>query len=56
VGMALVAGEAFPEWRDTIVTLTVATTVIFELIGPPVTMMAVDRTSPQNAAPGSRNT
>jgi Kef-type K+ transport system membrane component KefB len=56
VGMALVAGEAFPEWRDTIVTLTVATTVIFELIGPPVTMMAVNRTNPQNAAPGSRKT
>jgi hypothetical protein len=27
VGMALVAGEAFPQWRDTILTLTVATTV-----------------------------
>ena len=56
VGMALVAGEAFPEWRDTIVTLTVATTVVFELIGPTATMMAVNRVEAQNAAPGSRNT
>jgi Kef-type K+ transport system membrane component KefB len=57
VGMALVAGEAFPQWRDTILTLTVATTVIFELLGPPVTMMAANRTKPevQNTEPGSRN-
>lgn len=60
VGMALVAGEAFPEWRDTIVTLTVATTVVFELIGPPATMMAITRVrageADQSVAPGSRNT
>jgi hypothetical protein len=55
--MALVAGEAFPQWRDTILTLTVATTVIFELLGPPVTMMAANRTKPevQNTEPGSRS-
>lgn len=53
VGMALVAGEAFPAWRDTIVTLTVGTTVVFELLGPPLTMLAVARVA-QSAAPGSR--
>lgn len=53
VGMALVAGEAFPEWREIIITLIVASTVVFELIGPPVTMAALRRV--QNAAPGSRS-
>ncbi|MCU4653147.1 cation:proton antiporter [Roseibacterium sp. SDUM158016] len=56
VGMALVAGEAFPEWRDTIVTLTVGTTVLFELIGPPATMLALSRVKAQSEAPGSRIT
>jgi Kef-type K+ transport system membrane component KefB len=56
VGMALVAGETFPDWRDTIVTLIVGTTVVFELIGPPLTMLALRRVAAQNAAPGSRST
>lgn len=43
VGMALVASEAFPQWAETIMTLTVGTTVIFELIGPPVTLYALGR-------------
>jgi len=55
-----VAGEAFPEWHDTILTVTVATTVVFELIGPSATMMAVNRVRDQNetpkGAPGSRKT
>ncbi len=56
VGMALVAGEAFPEWRETIITLTVGTTVIFELIGPPATMAALRRVEAQSVSPGSRIT
>ncbi|MDG4647447.1 cation:proton antiporter [Roseibacterium sp. SDUM158017] len=56
VGMALVAGEAFPGWRETIITLTVGTTVVFELIGPPATMMALARVRAQSVAPGSRIT
>jgi Kef-type K+ transport system membrane component KefB len=53
VGMALVAGETFPDWRDTIVTLIVGTTVVFELIGPPLTMLALRRVTAQStAAPG----
>ncbi|MBY6202254.1 cation:proton antiporter [Maritalea mobilis] len=56
VGMALVAGEAFPDWRETILTLTVGTTVIFELIGPPLTLLALTRVGrAQSTAPGSRN-
>ena len=43
VGMALVAGEEFPEWAATIMALTIASTVVFELIGPPVTLAAIRR-------------
>ncbi|MEO1454842.1 MAG: cation:proton antiporter [Pseudomonadota bacterium] len=41
VGMALVASEVFPEWAATIMALTIATTVIFELAGPPATLWSV---------------
>jgi Kef-type K+ transport system membrane component KefB len=43
VGMALVAAEQFPDWGPQIMSLTVGTTVVFELIGPPVTRLAVAR-------------
>lgn len=43
VGMALVASEVFPTWAPTIMALTIATTVIFELAGPPATLWAVRR-------------
>lgn len=43
VGMALVAAEEFPQWGPQIMTLTVGTTVLFELIGPPVTRLALSR-------------
>ena len=43
VGMALVAGEAFPGWASQIMALTIATTVAFELLGPPVTLWAIRR-------------
>jgi hypothetical protein len=33
----------------------VGTTVVFELIGPPLTMLALRRVEAQNTAPGSRN-
>ena len=41
VGMALVATETVPEWSPMIMTLTVASTVVFEVIGPPCTSAAV---------------
>lgn len=50
VGMALVAGEAFPEVGDTILTITVGTTVLFELIGPPATAWAVRRVAAADPA------
>ncbi|WP_421053244.1 cation:proton antiporter [Leisingera sp. D0M16] len=44
VGMALVAGEQFPEWASVLMAFTIASTVVFEIIGPPVTLAAIRRT------------
>lgn len=45
VGMALIAGEVFPELAQTVLTVTVASTVVFELAGPFATMWAIRRVS-----------
>lgn len=45
IGMALVAGKQFPEWSDTILALTVGTTVAFEILGPAATLWAIRRIS-----------
>jgi Kef-type K+ transport system membrane component KefB len=49
VGMALVAAHRFPDFGDALVTIAVATTVVFELIGPLLTRLALSRTG---ALPG----
>ena len=41
VGMALVAAETMPDWGETIMTLTIAATVVFEVLGPPLTLFAI---------------
>ena len=43
VGMALVAAQEFPEYAETLLTLIIGTTVLFELIGPLFTMFALRR-------------
>lgn len=43
LGMALVAASAFPELQERIVTLVVGSTVLFELLGPILTRMALVR-------------
>ncbi|MDZ7709078.1 MAG: cation:proton antiporter [Roseovarius sp.] len=43
VGMALIAAREFPAHADLILGLTIATTVIFEVIGPLATVLAVRR-------------
>lgn len=48
IGMALVAGERFPEWASTIMAFTIASTVVFEIIGPPVTLAAILKVSKQS--------
>jgi len=43
VGMALVAAETVPLWGPTIMTVTIAATVFFEIVGPPFTLAALRR-------------
>lgn len=41
VGMALVAAETVPHWGQNIMALTIAATVVFEIVGPPATAAAL---------------
>ncbi|WP_171210071.1 cation:proton antiporter [Ruegeria sp. HKCCA6948] len=45
VGMALVAGEQFPHWAASIMAFTLASTVVFEVLGPPLTLFSIRRTA-----------
>jgi Kef-type K+ transport system membrane component KefB len=42
VGMALVAAETLPEWGQVVMSITIAATVVFEIIGPPCTLAAIN--------------
>lgn len=44
VGMALVAAQRFPERADMILSIVLASTVVFEILGPPMTRLALRRT------------
>ena len=46
VGMSLVAAQRFPEFAGMLLTLTIGTTVAFELLGPVVTLWAIRRAEP----------
>jgi Kef-type K+ transport system membrane component KefB len=41
VGMALVAGNHFPELRETLIAITITTTLAFELAGPLLCLLAL---------------
>jgi Kef-type K+ transport system membrane component KefB len=43
LGMALIGAEALPQYRNEILTVAIGSTVIFELIGPPLTQLALAR-------------
>ena len=43
VGMALVAGDHFPELRQDLLSVTIACTIAFEIAGPVLTQMALHR-------------
>jgi len=43
IGMALVASEHFPEYRQTLLSVIISTTIFFEIIGPVFTRMALQR-------------
>lgn len=41
VGMALVAAQRFPERADVLLSVVLASTVVFEILGPPMTRLAL---------------
>ena len=41
LGMALVAGERLPEYRESLLAIAVGTTVVFEILGPILTQAAL---------------
>jgi len=43
MGMALVASNQFPEYRQTLLSLVVSTTIFFEIIGPIFTRLALGK-------------
>ncbi len=47
LGMALVAAQRFPELGESILPVVVAATVVFELVGPIGTRLALEKASPR---------
>lgn len=47
IGIALVASNQFPEYRQMLLSLVVSTTVIFEIIGPVFTRLAIKKSLDQ---------
>jgi Kef-type K+ transport system membrane component KefB len=45
VGIAMIAAEEFPVYAEVILAVTISTTVIFELIGPAGTLIALRKTA-----------
>ncbi len=50
VGMALVAGDRFPDLREVILTVTIGTTIVFEVFGPIATRVALDQAHDEERA------
>jgi Kef-type K+ transport system membrane component KefB len=48
VGMALVAAERFPQAGEVVLAVTIAATVVFEIIGPPLTQWALAKENRPN--------
>jgi hypothetical protein len=43
IGMALVAANEFPEYRQILLPLVISSTVLFEIIGPVFTRLAIQK-------------
>ncbi len=50
IGMALAASNRFPEYAEQIMAITIASTIIFEIIGPLMTQTALNRMSETEAS------
>ena len=48
LGMALVAGERLPEYRESLLAIAVGTTVVFEILGPILTQAALRKVGETN--------
>ncbi|WP_412509254.1 cation:proton antiporter [Roseovarius sp. SYSU LYC5161] len=48
VGMALVAADRFPQAGDQVLAVTIASTVVFEMLGPPLTQWALAKENRPN--------
>jgi len=48
IGMALVAGNHFPEHRQVLLSIVISSTVFFEIIGPVLTRVAILKTENQS--------
>jgi len=48
IGMALVASNQFPEYRQALLSVVISSTVFFEIIGPVFTRIAILRTQTKN--------
>lgn len=53
IGMALVASQRFPEWRSEIIAVTIGATVVFEILGPIATLIAIRKTEQAQGGPGN---
>ncbi len=51
VGIAMIAAEEFPIYSETILAVTIGTTVLFELIGPAATLIALRKTAATTRRP-----
>ncbi len=49
IGMALVAANQFPEYRQTLLSVVISATVVFEILGPVLTRKAVQSASQERA-------
>ena len=45
IGMALVASNQFPEYRQLLLTIVISSTIFFEIIGPAFTKLAIKQAS-----------
>lgn len=50
VGMALVAANQFPEYRQVLLSVIISSTIFFDIIGPILTRMAIERVDNQGSS------
>jgi Kef-type K+ transport system membrane component KefB len=52
LGMALVASEYFPEYGDVLLSVIICATIVFEIVGPILSRLALLRTAPRQQTDG----